>query len=246
MASIASSSSHHRLYLRTRRTQPVADRIFRALRHHLKLLHRSESNFFILGATGNVYTVTLTTNPACTCPDRTTPCKHILFVLIRVLGVSLNDTCLRRRTLRPCRVSHLLSTPTSGEALASEGVRQRFHELFFQVKKDSLLRPNNNNNNNNNMKIEDGTTCPICLDEIEKDGVDQRGAVACGTCKNVIHEECLKMWRKSRGRRGGNCVICRARWRDHRNDQERYLNLSAYVSDDGYHTGIDGAGLCAG
>ncbi|KAI7993882.1 hypothetical protein LOK49_LG11G01754 [Camellia lanceoleosa] len=45
-------------------TQPVADRILRALRHRLRLLHRSESDF-VLGATGNVYTVTLsTTRPA--------------------------------------------------------------------------------------------------------------------------------------------------------------------------------------
>src|SRR5262245_21640594 len=107
MESVASSSSppdHHRF----EPTQPLAERVIRALRHRLRLLHRSDSTFFVLGATGNVYTVSLSATPSCTCPDRTTPCKHILFVFIRVLGVPLDDSSLWRRTLRPCQLHRLL------------------------------------------------------------------------------------------------------------------------------------------
>ncbi|KAF5938853.1 hypothetical protein HYC85_023112 [Camellia sinensis] len=200
-------------------TQPVADRILRALRHRLRLLHRSESDFFVLGATGNVYTVTLSTTPSCTCPDRTTPCKHILFVFIRVLGVSLDDGCLRRKTLRPCQLSRLLSAPTSAEVLAGTGIRERFHQMFFQARQGSSLQAT--------VEIEDGTSCPVCLDVLgQGDKV-----VACGTCRNPIHEECLLTWKRSSRRRSATCVICRARWRN-RTDQEPYLNLSAYVSED--------------
>ncbi|RID73255.1 hypothetical protein BRARA_B00417 [Brassica rapa] len=61
--------------------QPVADRILRALRHRIRLLHRPNADtFHVLGVTS-----TLT----CTCPDRKKPCKHMLFVLIRVLGIPL-------------------------------------------------------------------------------------------------------------------------------------------------------------
>jgi hypothetical protein len=45
----------------------------------------------------------------------------------------------------------------------------------------------------------------------------------------------------SRGRRAASCVICRARWRDRAN-QERYLNLAAYVSEDN-NVGEEGGGL---
>lgn len=220
MESVASNSSpsEHRSHPRFKPTQPVADRIVRAIRHRLRLLHRSESNFFVLGATGNVYTVTLSTNPSCTCPDRTTPCKHILFVFIKVLGVSLDDSCLRRRTLRPCLLSHLLSKPTSPEAVAGASVRERFHQLFLQAREGSS-RPA--------IEIEDGTMCPVCLDEMGRG----EKVVACGTCRNPIHEECLLTWKRTRGRRSASCVICRARW-SNRTDQERYLNLAAYVSDD--------------
>lgn len=236
MESVGSNSSTpqpHRSQPRYKPTQPIADRIVRALRHQLRLLHRSDqSKFFVLGATGNVYTVTLSSTPSCTCPDRTTPCKHILFIFIRALGVSLDDACLRRRTLRPCQLNRLLGTPTLPDALAGASVRERFHQLFFQARQGANLQPI--------VEIEDGTTCPICLDEMVK----EERVVSCGTCRNPIHEECLLRWKRSRGRRSASCVICRARWRA---EQEKYLNLAAYVTEDNTADGGGGGGgLCGG
>ncbi|XP_054788735.1 uncharacterized protein LOC129294411 [Prosopis cineraria] len=195
--------------------QPISDRILRALRHPLLLLHRSHSSFFILGATANVYTVTLSSLPSCSCPDRTSPCKHILFVLIRVLGLPPDHFSLRRRTIRPSQLRRLLDLPTLPDALAGASLRQRFHQLFFSERQEPRV------------EVEDGTSCPICLEEIGKD--DE--VVACGTCRNPIHDECLVKWKRSRGRRMTSCVICRARWRG-TNDQDQYLNLSAYISQD--------------
>ncbi|KAE8658092.1 hypothetical protein F3Y22_tig00116975pilonHSYRG00201 [Hibiscus syriacus] len=180
-------------------TQPVVERIARALHHPLFLLHRSDSIFFILGATGNVYTVMLSSTPTCTCPDRTTSCKHILFVLIRALGVSVDDTCLRRRTLQPCQLSCLLGTPMSPEALAEVSLRERFHQLFSKRKKHG--------GSGDVKENEEGTMCFVCLEEMEKGDK----VATCSTCWNLIHEECLMRWKRSRGRRSANCVICRAR-----------------------------------
>lgn len=209
------NNNRHRPY-RFKHSQPISDRIVRALRHPLRLLHRSGSTFFIFGATGNVYTVILSSTPTCTCPDRTTPCKHILFVMIRVLGVSQNDACVRRKNLRPCHLQRLLDMPTLQEAVAGFTLRQRFHQMFFE-----------GGSKKENIEMEDGTTCPVCLEEMEK----EERLVACGTCKNVIHEECLVRWKRSRGRRSASCVICRAGWRD-RNEQDKYVNLSAYISEE--------------
>ncbi|KAF3446401.1 hypothetical protein FNV43_RR11580 [Rhamnella rubrinervis] len=245
MESVGSNSSsstpnHHRLQRpRFRPTQSFSDRMVRALHHHLRLLHRSDSDFFVLGATGNVYIVTLSASPSCTCPDRVTPCKHIFFVFIRVLGVSLDDYCLRRRTLRACQLSRLLCMPTLPDAFAGASVRRRFHQLFFrQVRQgpsSSSSRPT--------VEIEDGTTCPVCLEEMA--GKEER-VVACRTCRNPIHEECLLMWKRSSGRRSASCVICRARWRDRTSssEQEEYLNLSAFVNDEEEDTIAEG--LCGG
>ncbi|KAI3687755.1 hypothetical protein L1987_81457 [Smallanthus sonchifolius] len=98
-------------------------RLLRSLENPLRLLHRSNADFFILGATGNVYTVTLSTTPTYSCPDPTTPCKHILFLYIRVLSFSLDEPCLRRHTLRTCELTRLLSAEVSDEAVAGASVR---------------------------------------------------------------------------------------------------------------------------
>ncbi|OMP04961.1 Zinc finger, RING-type [Corchorus capsularis] len=243
-SSSSSTPNHHHngLHHRFKPVQPVADRIARALRHPLFLLHRSDSSFFVLGATGNVYTVTLSATPSCTCPDRTTPCKHILFVLIRALGVSIDDTCLRRRTLRPCRLSRLLGTPTLPEAMAGVRLRERFHQLFVEAKKQGGL------SSGGVKEIEERTVCPVCLEEMEK----EEKLLACSTCRNLIHEECLMRWKRSRGRRSASCVICRARWSTV--DQDKYLNLATYISQDqaaggsgdGGGGGRGGLSFCAG
>lgn len=227
MESVASNSSpppHHHRHHRFNPTQHLSERVIRALRHHLRLLHRSDSTFYVLGATGNVYTITLSSTPSCSCPDRTTPCKHILFIYIRVLNISLDDTCLWRRTLRPCQLSRLLNTPMSSQALAGASTRAKFHQLYFQDRFD------NNNNTRPILNLEDGTLCPICLEELKR----EEKLVACATCRNLLHEECLMAWKRSSRRRSTSCVICRARWRSirEREDQERYLNLSAYVRED--------------
>nr|GMD48889.1 mitogen-activated protein kinase kinase kinase 1-like [Ipomoea batatas] len=121
MESVASSSSPAEPPRRRAIThaQPLADRIVRAVSHPLSLLHRSDTLFFVLGVTGNVYTVNIAATPSCTCPDRIAPCKHILFVMIRVLGINLDDSCLLRRTLRPCQVNRMLGMPISADVLAA-------------------------------------------------------------------------------------------------------------------------------
>ncbi|KZV37199.1 mitogen-activated protein kinase kinase kinase 1 [Dorcoceras hygrometricum] len=227
MESVASSStpppnhSHHRH--RFGPTQSFSDRITRALHHRLRLLHRSDPHFFILGATGNVYTVSISSTPSCTCPDRAVPCKHILFVFIRVLGVPLDNSCLWRRTLRPCQLHRLLDIPTSVEALADAAVRERFHQLFFKENGGGGSRTPA-------VVVSDcDGACPVCLEEMKRD----TKVVVCETCKNVIHEMCFLAWKRSCGRRYATCVLCRARWRNNGGgEQEKYLNLSAYVDED--------------
>ncbi|CAH9106297.1 unnamed protein product [Cuscuta epithymum] len=206
-------------YIAAAPTQALADRIIRALRHPLRLLHRSDALFFVLGATANVYTVNLGgATIHCTCPDPTAPCKHILFVMIRVLGLELHDPCIWRKSLPPQQLNRLLGLPTSADAVAGTKLREKFHQLFSR---ERLRHPV--------MVIPEGAACPVCLEEIER---EERRVAACGTCKNPIHEECLQAWRKqSKPRRSFSCVLCRARWRDVRAaNPGLYLNLSNYVS----------------
>ncbi|KAG6389464.1 hypothetical protein SASPL_150932 [Salvia splendens] len=226
MESVASSSTphpHHHHRPRLTAAQSFSDRIIRAVRHRLRLLHRSGSLFFVLGATGNVYTVNLSAAVSCSCPDRATPCKHIIFVFIRALALPLDDPCLSRRTLRPCQLRRLLSLPTAADSLATATLRDRFHQISAQARAGGgrIPRPPT-------VVPEEGAACPVCLEEM---GREER-VVSCGACKNVIHEECFLAWKRSCRRRSATCVLCRARWRSGGDDPDKYLNLSAYVNEE--------------
>ncbi|RWW19766.1 hypothetical protein GW17_00016157 [Ensete ventricosum] len=223
MESVGSNSplanSHSAYADRYNLAQHVADRIIRALRHPLRLIHRSDADFFVLGSTGNVYKVTLAAIPSCTCPDRTVPCKHVLFVILRVLGCPLDDACVWRRTLRPCQLARILSTPMAPDVLAGARARERFYQL--------LSGANGTDHQTAIGREDDGAVCPICLEEME----GEAGLATCGSCGNSLHEECLARWKRSRSGRGVRCVMCRARWRKRR-EQELYVNLAAYVGED--------------
>lgn len=69
-------------------------RLSRAFVHHIYLIPQEDSctslterNYTVLGHSGNVYTVHIGQVPSCSCPDAYSICKHILFVLIKVLKV---------------------------------------------------------------------------------------------------------------------------------------------------------------
>jgi SWIM zinc finger len=57
--------------------------------------------FVVLGATRNVYTVTVGQAPSCTCPDaaKGNLCKHILFVMLRVLKLRQNNPLVWQKAL---------------------------------------------------------------------------------------------------------------------------------------------------
>lgn len=231
----APESSSAASYQQQQHQHVLYDRITRALTHDLRLLDRTNSSdFFVLGFTGNVYYVTLSASLACTCPDRApVPCKHILFVLLKVLSVSLHDPIIRnRKTLRPCQLRRLLAAPTSEDNGVVAGVRarMRFRQVFFGNGGDD-------SEDERRKRIEGA--CPVCLDEMGTG----REVLVCGICGNGLHTECFKRWKRSRGRRSATCVICRSRWREKKKN-EKYVNLSAYVEADG--GGDGGAGIRSG
>jgi len=72
--------------------QGVRDRIYRALSQRMFLIDCIKQDdlnrdYKVLGSTGNVYDVHIGQLPTCSCPDssRGSLCKHVIFVLCRVL-----------------------------------------------------------------------------------------------------------------------------------------------------------------
>ena len=75
-------------YLQSRKERGQTQKIFLVACHGNTEYERS---YDVMGTTGNVYTVRVKTIPECSCPDyqtRNRRCKHIYFVLLRIMELS--------------------------------------------------------------------------------------------------------------------------------------------------------------
>ncbi|KAF2872565.1 hypothetical protein BDV95DRAFT_606164 [Massariosphaeria phaeospora] len=173
----------------------------RALSHPIRFLERircdtevPQEKFVIMGTEGHNYTVDITLVSRCACMDwrmRRIPCKHIIYTLINVLGLSED--------------SELLYQP----AYTSSELRGIFDQAppdprtNVEIVQDPKRRP-----------IEG--ECPICYTSFEPGAeaiVYCKGDIGCG---NNIHGACMASW--LRAQRGsyhkGTCPLCRKDWVD--------------------------------
>jgi len=91
--------------------EEVKKRLNKALNEKIILLdekriHGPElaAQYTVVGYSGKSYIVYIKKNSSCTCPDNLggkslNHCKHILFVLTKVLNVNINDNCLYQKEL---------------------------------------------------------------------------------------------------------------------------------------------------
>ena len=147
-----------------------------------------ERKYKIMGHSGNVYTVTISKHPKCTCPDfflRRNRCKHIFFVLMRIMNIDnytdssyTNDELIEMFNNIPPIAQNLMY---KGSAIPNEGKEVE-------------------------QKFEKGDICPICLDPLENGKDLDFCRYSCG---KTIHSKCFSMWERTKG---SICVFCRANW----------------------------------
>ncbi|KAG0611057.1 hypothetical protein M758_7G111400 [Ceratodon purpureus] len=226
----------------------VRERIQRAYQHRLYLIEKKmmgtgESSptgceFYVLGATGNVYSVKLEKRPSCTCPDaaRGNVCKHHLFVMLRVLKLPQSDPRVWQKALLSTELEELLNMSATNEGvLASQLVRQRFHEITGPDP-ETNARPNDTVNS---IQRDLEGDCPICYEAMAgNNGKPGEPVVFCKSCGNNVHRDCFEKWSRSKRSTGGRvtCIYCRAEWDDIRSKKSQksetahggYVNLASY------------------
>ena len=149
----------------------------------------TERKFVIMGHSGHVYNVTITNRPKCTCPDfylRHNRCKHIYFVLIRIMNID----------------------NVTDKYYSDEDLSEMFSNIP-PVAQNLMYKGDNMENNGGKeveQKFEKGDICPICLDPLENGKELDFCRYSCG---KTIHSKCFSMWVKSKG---SICVFCRAQW----------------------------------
>lgn len=187
-------------------------RIMRALSQRLFLVNREDCSddvkgvaqkFAVLGSTGNLYDVVINRLPSCTCPDRAKGhlCKHIIFVMVRVLGVPRNSPLVYQVALLQ---NELLDIFTNAPETAAAAVQAK--DAVVTAYKQTVKGepdPAAADQAPKNDKVCEGD-CPVCFEDLAGgDPVD-----SCLTCKNYIHKECVKMWLAVQT----TCCYCRQEW----------------------------------
>ncbi|KAG2454123.1 hypothetical protein HYH02_001159 [Chlamydomonas schloesseri] len=252
-------------------SQDVKDRIARAMpgsAHRMFLVESRQvaaadapqgpqQEFHVLGATGNVYVVQIGTQPACTCPDfakRAGLCKHILFVMLRVLRRDRHDPVIWQRALTIREARDVLSVFNGGgggaagavvavdqSVLANERLRKRYADIVHGGAASGGGEPGGASGNKGGQRPVEGD-CPICCEEMHAGGPAAEAVTFCGLCGNNMHKDCFGRWAASKrsNRQPVTCVYCRADWQEGGGgggggaapgSDGKYVNLSQFSED---------------
>ena len=183
------------------------ERVERALSQRLFLVDLQDVDvngfwrFMVLGSTELVYKLTFRRLWSCSCPDfsrRRLPCKHIYFVLNRVLGLD-RDLLLHHHALGTGLVADLCRGAVAAAAgLASDSLAPALAPAAV------AQRP-----------IDKDDSCAICFESIDGHPGEDPGADAekdalsfCSqSCGKSVHTACFLKWVSVKGK---TCVYCRA------------------------------------
>lgn len=144
----------------------------------------------IAGSTGNVYTVTISHLPSCTCPvgiftnkGKGQLCKHAIYVLHNVLKAP--DRLKQQNAFLTSELKEIFANAPA---------------LPGQVAEDEPM-------DGNRKAMEDD--CPICCMEFE----DGEEVVWCrAACGNNVHKACFDQWARTKMGSTVTCPFCRTEW----------------------------------
>ncbi|KAK3171139.1 hypothetical protein OEA41_003223 [Lepraria neglecta] len=138
-----------------------------------------EETIDMAGTTGNIYNITISRLPSCTCPDnqKGNQCKHIVYVLHNVLKA-------------PEHLQYQLAF------LSSE-----LREIFAAAPTPASSETSADADSPSNRKEVSGN-CPICFTEFEPETEE---IVWCkAACGNNLHKTCFEQWAKSQSEKEGD------------------------------------------
>ncbi|KAK3713757.1 hypothetical protein LTR37_008243 [Vermiconidia calcicola] len=163
----------------------------------------------LAGTTGNVYLITVDKVPSCDCPHakKGNQCKHILYVLARVLRA-------------PADLEYQL-------AFVSSELRDIFakapplpSEQADGAQKDGKRKP---------LEGE----CPICCEDFEPENTSEETVYCKAACFNNIHKACFEQWAATKKNGAVTCPFCRTPWQGDE-DTLKKVAKTGKVNEDGY------------
>ncbi|OCK81798.1 hypothetical protein K432DRAFT_415785 [Lepidopterella palustris CBS 459.81] len=190
------------------RSRALTQRMFVIDRHRGGTVDVPEEIVEIAGTTGNIYNVTINHQPCCTCPyaKKGNQCKHIVYVLSRVLRA-------------PEQLSYQLAFVSS-----------ELRDIFEKAPAIPSANSSDASSDGNRKTIEDD--CPICCMEFEP---DKEEIVYCkAACGNNIHKHCFDQWAVAKKNSSTvTCPFCRTPWAGDESDMKK-IAKGGKVNSEGY------------
>ncbi len=154
----------------------------------------------------------------CDCPAHrfkssqdNTVCKHISFIMCRVLGYATVDF-FKTFTLNKDEVTMIMDKMSAQrEAIMMNVELNRMKDSCNAVDNSMIIRKKilNKDSYLNSTRDVAEEDCPICFDVIEKDV----NRLNCPDCKKHVHKECMEIWLS----RNNSCVHCRSdKWKHYK------------------------------
>lgn len=193
-------------YLMTRKERGKNQKLY--LIESIESTLQFKKEYMVMGSTGNVYKVTISSMPTCTCPDnqlRHRRCKHIYFILIRIMNVSKNED--KNKFSKRDLMKMFKSIPEVTRCLI---INDKLKEIY-----------NKKINKNENVFVGKKSVddlCPICLDDLMNGDELDYCKYSCG---KAIHKECFQMWAKVKANK---CLFCHEPLNVQENNR-KYINL---------------------
>lgn len=189
-----------RIYLIEARYSNKAEIILNENNNEINQQHNS-FKFEVMGNSGTAYDIAITEGKEifCGCPDHKHSynlCKHLLFVLIRVLGMT------REQVFNEYYVP--LITKNNPFKTSENTIKKCV--IYMDKKETQHLEAAETVDTQGKREIDEEDSCPICLEDFGKEKL-----VWCkAQCKNYIHASCFSKWVKKK--EDATCVYCRAKW----------------------------------
>ncbi|KAE9402508.1 hypothetical protein BT96DRAFT_855706 [Gymnopus androsaceus JB14] len=184
-----------------------------------------KEEFVVQGSTGNVYTITIDNVPHCDCPDHQKGhhCKHLLFVLLKVLQIPQSSNYWYQKALLTSKLAEIFAAAPPppqlrGSFIANDKVVGAWREATGREPTstvESSSAPAGEDPRRVPITEDD---CPICYDKMNAEGLDLKGLETslewCNECHNAVHKECWTQWRTTKQKQGQalSCVYCRSDW----------------------------------
>jgi len=161
--------------------------------------------FNVMGTTGNIYKVCISdTHYSCNCPDylnRKSYCKHLFFILGKVLNMSPSDIFSNNYNLTS--IKEFIDNNNILQNFINDDLVTKFNNI--KLKSDNIVKQKMNE------------TCAICFDDLDK----KDDLVYCKyVCGNSVHSKCFKQWSLIKPNK---CVYCRNNIDINKNGE--YVNL---------------------